>query len=132
MNCDICNRVTSNFDYISKPLLESMIMTFWTKIFIANSRYAICCSCRQRKSKKHCENKFLMYKACQSITVSNPIRQEEMNSMNMKEISISIINEDRAKITKVCLFAILISSLILTCHICILPMLVLWKENLYL
>ena len=35
-----------------------------------------------------------MYKACQSITVSNPIRQEETNGMNMTEISISIINED--------------------------------------
>ena len=38
-------------------------------------------------------NEFLMYKACQSITVSNPIRKEETNSMNMTEISVSIINE---------------------------------------
>ena len=35
-----------------------------------------------------------MYKACQSITVSNPIRKEETNSMNMTEISVSIINEN--------------------------------------
>ena len=34
-----------------------------------------------------------MYKACQSITVSNPIRQEETNSMNMTEISISSIRD---------------------------------------
>ena len=34
-----------------------------------------------------------MYKACQSLTVSNPIRQEETNSMDMTKISISIINE---------------------------------------
>ena len=35
-----------------------------------------------------------MYKTHQSVTVSNPIRQEEKNTMNMTEISIAIINED--------------------------------------